>query len=126
MHSADQLNTPNINRYPAQIVLSARAEAYLSALADALVLGQVDMQQLPQSLRDFYTVAWSAGREPLEREIRKQAYDLDRLWMSAFGEPLKLHPEAKSYADRQRLLGHYEFADSVEKSLAARFAEVAA
>ena len=73
--------------YPAHIVLSGDAELYLDRLGLDLASGAVDYQQLPASLRQFYALAYEAGRASLQPALDQANHDADRLYTEVCRRP---------------------------------------
>ena len=80
MQSAGELNSFNINRYPDRIVLSATAENYISALAEDLILGTVEIWQLSPALSQFHWFAYYAGCASRQAEVDGHSRDADRYY----------------------------------------------
>lgn len=76
---------PTVTEFPARIKLSARADAYLEGLADALVLGVVGVHQLQGGLLAVVLAVDGMHRDELTRlaaYVRRLEYELERLhWM---------------------------------------------
>jgi len=118
---AGRLTENHDNRYPENIEISESAESYLGQLAEDLVLGRCDLHQLSPALSQFYTFAWQAGRDSLTATITRLRGDCDRYYSLAFNPPPKIAPNAKSYAQLERIRGNHDNADRIEAELTARF-----
>jgi len=123
--SAGRLTENHDNRYPENIEISEAAESYMDQLAEDLVLGRCELHQLSPALSQFYTFAWQAGRESQTATIKQLRDDCDRYYSLAFNPPPKIDPNAKSYAQLERIRGNHDSADRHEAELTTRFEVVA-
>lgn len=73
------LSLPTPRTYPAKIRLSDTADAYIAALAVDLAIAEVELPQLPDSLMEFHTYAFEAGRASRQADIDRLRWERD-LW----------------------------------------------
>jgi hypothetical protein len=73
--------------YPQRIQLPAAAEAYIDQLGTDLLLGRLELHQLPPSLHQLWTFAWQQGRDSLRCEVERLRTDCDRLHLIAYNKP---------------------------------------
>ena len=64
--------------YPDRITLSEPAEHYLTKLGQDLLLGRVELWQLPPSLSQVFAFAFAAGAASRQGEIDQAESDADR------------------------------------------------
>lgn len=64
--------------YPPKIRLSDSADAYIVGLAVDLAIAEIGLEQLPNSLMEFYTYAYEAGRASRQDEIDRLNWECDR------------------------------------------------
>ncbi len=70
---------PQTHRYPRKIQLSDTAETYIAALAVDLLLDELQLGQVPWSLRQLWEFGYQTGRESRQPEIDQANADADRL-----------------------------------------------
>ncbi|MCU1530393.1 MAG: hypothetical protein JWP75_4156 [Frondihabitans sp.] len=69
-----------MNAYPNRIRLSETAENYIDQLGTDLVLGNVELTQLPPSLFQFWIFAWNDSKAAVEAQLNNLEYELARAW----------------------------------------------
>ncbi|GAA4686533.1 hypothetical protein [Frondihabitans cladoniiphilus] len=70
-------------KYPARIHLTEPAERYIDQLGTDLILGNVELHQLPPSLLQFHVIAFNEGRASLSGAtdtIERLEFECDRLY----------------------------------------------
>lgn len=95
------------------IVLSTRAEEYLSQLAVDLELGVVGTWQLSPALAQLYWFAYFAGTRRASTELARLSFECDRLYMFAFNPPTPPSPSAITFEEleqRRDAIYHQEVA----------------
>jgi hypothetical protein len=116
---------PNSTVYPPRITLSEAAETYIDRLGVNLMLGRVEVHQLPPSLRQLWWFGWHSAWEQQQCEIRRLNHQLDRLYVAAFN-PADIDPNRPTYAELERRRGNHEHADHIEADMAILFEQVSA
>lgn len=62
------------------------ASAQIEELAWGLVVDSVKLVDLPSALFTFWNVAFEAGRQSREDDVRCAQHEADRLWLISFGD----------------------------------------
>ena len=88
--------------YPAKIHLSPPAESYLEQLGTDLLLGIVDLHQLPPSVLQLWTFAYEAGRASMRPALQRAEHDADRLYFEMSIRQPQPRGDYVSWADLQR------------------------
>lgn len=106
--------------YPRRIRLSKHADTYLTQLVDDLIVGDVELHQLPQPLADLYLYGHLDGIKSVQPALDRANADADRLYVVAYNPAPPIKP-APSYAELEQRRGNPEHADRVEADLVRRF-----
>lgn len=78
--SPEILPTQDKKSYPDRITLSETAEQYLNRLGQDLLLGHVELWQLPPSIAQIFAFAYTAGAASRQGEIDQAESDADRFY----------------------------------------------
>ncbi|WP_104177655.1 hypothetical protein [Cryobacterium sp. Y50] len=110
------------NDYPPRIRLSRRADSYLTRLVDDLIIGHVELYQLPLCLADLYNLGHTNGIESLRPALYQANADADRYYAAAFNPRSAIKP-GPSYAELERIRGNHEHADQIDADNRRRFGD---
>ncbi|CAN5213285.1 hypothetical protein BH09ACT6_BH09ACT6_05890 [soil metagenome] len=74
------------------IRISTAADEFISRLGEDLVVGKVELWQLPSSLFEFWNLAWSEGAASRQPEIDQANADADRLYQQLYSPRVSYKP----------------------------------
>ncbi|MFN3706962.1 hypothetical protein [Microcella sp.] len=91
-----------MNTYPLRIRLSARAETYISMLVDDLIVGNVELYQLPTPLADLYNLGHHQGVASIQPLLDQARWDADRYYAEMCRRRPVPYPDGPSFATLQQ------------------------
>jgi hypothetical protein len=91
-----------VNAYPLRIRLSPRADAYTAKLVDDLIVGNVELYQLPPVLADLYNLGHLHGVASLQPLLDQARWDADRYYTEMCRRPPVRVPDTVPFAELER------------------------
>jgi hypothetical protein len=91
--------TREAGQYPQRITLSDTAERYLAKLGDDLMLGNVELFQLPPALMALWTFAYESGRQSLAPALERAESAADRYYVRWVNPGVKLQEWQRARLD---------------------------
>jgi len=100
---------------PRRLRISA-AEDTITAWADRLLTGEVELWQLPPALLSFFEYGYIAGAASRQAEVDRISWTADRLYLEVCRRPPAPFIDRPSYADLEQTRHEIYYRSELDKS----------